>query len=170
MATAPNKVNPIKLKKNYAEGYADLGRLLQNAGDIKNALNYYEISLKYNPNLFGAYLNKGNIFAKLGSHKAETGQLGTDTKTGGHQNVVARAQRRRAECPRASAKNPGCGLPQPHALLGARRARDRQLPGQCVRQAWWRAQKKPRCRACARIQRGVDPFRVIDLGGLAGPH
>ena len=57
------------MKKNYAEAYADLGRLLQNAGDIKNALNYYEISLKYNPNLFGAYLNKGNIFAKLGSHK-----------------------------------------------------------------------------------------------------
>ena len=62
-------IHAIKLKKNYAEGYADLGRLLQNAGDIKNALNYYELSLKYNPNLFGAYLNKGNIFAKLGSHK-----------------------------------------------------------------------------------------------------
>ena len=56
----------INVKKNYAEAYCDIGRYLLDAKEIKSALNYYAKALEYNPNLFGAYINIGNIYQKSG--------------------------------------------------------------------------------------------------------
>ena len=55
----------INLKENYAEAYCDIGRYLLDEKDSKSALNYYAKALEYNPNLFGAYINIGNIYLCL---------------------------------------------------------------------------------------------------------
>jgi len=57
----------INVKKNYAEAYCDIGRYLQEAKEIKGALNYFAKAIEYKPDLFGAYINIGNIYQKLGN-------------------------------------------------------------------------------------------------------
>ena len=57
----------IKVKKNYAEAYSDIGRYLLNANEIKGALNYFTKALEYKPNLLGPYINIGNIYQKSGN-------------------------------------------------------------------------------------------------------
>ena len=57
----------IDVKKNYAEAYCDIGRYLQDAKEIKGALNYFAKAIEYKPDLFGAYINIGNIYQKLGN-------------------------------------------------------------------------------------------------------
>ena len=41
----------INLKKDYAEGYSEIGKYLLDAGDIKSALNYFKRALYYNSKL-----------------------------------------------------------------------------------------------------------------------
>ena len=47
----------IKFKKDYGEAYAELGNYYKRVGQIKNALNYLQMAVKYTPNLFGVYIN-----------------------------------------------------------------------------------------------------------------
>ncbi len=56
----------IKFKKDYAQGYGELGNYFFSIGQIESALNYYLIAVRFRPDLYGAYINIGNIFAKLG--------------------------------------------------------------------------------------------------------
>ena len=51
----------VNLKKNYAEGYSDIGKYFLDTGDLKNALKYSEIALQHNQNLIGPYINIGII-------------------------------------------------------------------------------------------------------------
>ena len=59
----------VKFKKDYGEGYAELGNYYKKVGQINNALNFLKIAVKCNPNLFGVYINIGNIFADLGRNE-----------------------------------------------------------------------------------------------------
>ena len=59
----------IKFKKDYGEGYAELGNYFKRIGQINNALKYLQMAVKYTPNLFGVYLVIGNIFTDLGRYE-----------------------------------------------------------------------------------------------------
>ncbi len=54
----------VDLKKNYAEGYSEIGRYLLEVGDIKNALNYFGISIHHNLDLIYPYIKIRNIYQK----------------------------------------------------------------------------------------------------------
>ena len=58
----------IKCKKDY-EAYAELGNYFKKVGQINNALNYFNMAVNYSPNLYGVYINIGNIFPDLGEMK-----------------------------------------------------------------------------------------------------
>ena len=55
----------IKCKKDYGEAYAELGNYFTKVGQIKNALNYFNMAVKVSPNLYGVYINIGNIFFRF---------------------------------------------------------------------------------------------------------
>ena len=55
----------IKCKKDYGEAYAELGNYFTKVGQIKNALNYFHMAVNFTPDLYGVYINIGNIFSDL---------------------------------------------------------------------------------------------------------
>ena len=49
----------LAIKPDYAEAANDRGVIFQNAGDIENAIKYYQKSLAINPNVAKVYNNLG---------------------------------------------------------------------------------------------------------------
>ena len=55
----------IKCKKDYGEAYAELGNYFKKVGQNKTALNYFHMAVNFTPDLYGVYINIGNIFSDL---------------------------------------------------------------------------------------------------------
>ena len=54
----------IKIKPNYTDAYYNMGKALQDQGDVDAALVIYDKAIKINPNYADAYNNIGTIFYK----------------------------------------------------------------------------------------------------------
>jgi len=54
----------IKIKPNYTDAYYNMGKALQDQGDVDAALEIYDKAIKINPNYADAYNNIGTIFYK----------------------------------------------------------------------------------------------------------
>ena len=54
----------IKITPDYADTYYNIGKALQELGDIDAALEIYEKAINKNPNYADAYNNIGTIFYK----------------------------------------------------------------------------------------------------------